>query len=29
VPRVLDQLEIEMDSERRELLSSVLLAMGE
>ena len=29
VPRVLDQLEIEMDSERRERLAGVLLAMGE
>ncbi len=29
VPRVLDQLEIEMDSERRERLASVLLTMGE
>jgi hypothetical protein len=29
VPRVLDQLEIEMDSERRERLAGVLLTMGE
>ena len=28
-PRVLDQLEVEMDSERRARLSSVLLALGE
>lgn len=29
VPRVLDQLEVEMDSERRARLTGVLLAMGE
>ena len=29
VPRLLDQLEVEMDSERRARLSGVLLAMGE
>ncbi len=29
VPRVLDRLEIEMDSERRERLAGVVLAMGE
>ena len=29
VPRILDQLELEMDSERRERLTGVLLAMGE
>ena len=29
VPRVLDKLEVEMDSERRARLSGVLLAMGE